>query len=76
MVTLDASNPVVAVGARFIVYLLTDINLPGGRTEVDRDQVATIEVVTLDGGLAKARVTSGDGGDIDPAKCEVVLESK
>jgi curli biogenesis system outer membrane secretion channel CsgG len=76
MVTLDSSNPAVTVGAKFTVYLLTDIALPGGRTEIDRDQVATIEVVTLNGGLAKARVTSGDGGAIDPAKCEVVQESK
>ena len=72
MVTLDASNPAVAVGARLDVNLLVDVVLPGGRTEIDRDQVATIEVVSVNGALAKARVVEGDPSLIDPGKCEAV----
>ncbi len=76
MVTLDAANPAVAVGARFAVNLLVDVSLPGGRTEVDRDRVATIEVVSVSGALAKASVVDGDASAIDPAKCEAVPAAK
>ena len=76
MVTLDAANPTVVVGARFAVNLLVDVTLPGGRTEVDRDRVAVIEVVSVSGALAKARVVEGDPSSIDPVKCEAVPEQR
>lgn len=76
MVTLDASNPAVVVGAKFIVNMLTEIPLAGGRIEIDRDPVASIEVTSVNGGLAKARAVSGDASAIDPSKCEVVPVSK
>jgi hypothetical protein len=76
MVTLDAASPEVVVGARFVINLLIDIDLGGGRTEVDRDRVGTIEVVSIDGGLAKARVVEGDATSIDPKRCEAVLVTK
>jgi hypothetical protein len=70
--TLDASDPRVRPGARFAVELLVPIQLPGNRVEVDRDRIAEIEVVSVNGGLAKASVIKGDAGMIDPSKCEVV----
>jgi hypothetical protein len=76
IVTLDAANPGVVVGARFVINLLVDIDLGGGRVEVDRDRVGTIEVVSIDGGLAKARVVEGDATAIDPKRCEAVLATK
>jgi hypothetical protein len=76
MVTLDAANPAVAVGARFVINLLVDVALPGGRTEIDRDRLATVEVVSVSGALAKARVVDGDASAIDPAKCEAVPEQR
>jgi hypothetical protein len=56
--------------------MLTEIPLPGGRIEIDRDPVASIEVTSVNGGLAKARAVSGDASAIDPSKCEVVPVSK
>ena len=70
--TLDASDPRVRPGARFAVELLVPIQLPGNRVEVDRDRIAEIEVVSVNGRLAKASVVRGDAGMIDPSKCEVV----
>lgn len=75
-VTLDAAHSSVAVGARFVVNLLVDVALPGGRTEIDRDRIAVIEVTSVSGALAKARVVEGDPSLIDPAKCEAVPASK
>lgn len=75
MVTLDASNPAVAVGARFAVNLLVDVTI-GGRVEIDRDHVATIEVISVDGALAKARIVEGDEQFIDPEACEAVPERR
>ncbi|MFO1540327.1 MAG: hypothetical protein ACKOTZ_07755 [Chloroflexota bacterium] len=56
--------------------LLVDVALPGGRTEIDRDRIAVIEVTSVSGALAKARVVEGDPSLIDPAKCEAVPASK
>jgi len=77
-VTLDSTGSAVAVGARFVVNLLVEVPLANGRTEIDRDRVATIEVTEINSSrtLAKARVLAGDAGSIDPAKCEAVPEPK
>lgn len=75
-VTLDAEHPSIAVGARFVINLLVDVDLGGGRVEVDRDYVATLEVTSVNGALAKARVVAGDASKIDPAKCEAVQETR
>jgi hypothetical protein len=55
-----------------------EVPLANGRTEIDRDRVATIEVTEINSSrtLAKARVLAGDAGSIDPAKCEAVPEPK
>jgi hypothetical protein len=74
MVTLDASSPEVSVGARLIVNLLVDVDLGNGRVEIDRDRLGIIEVVSVDGRLAKARVIEGDATAMDPKRCEAVRE--
>ena len=58
-VTLDASNPKVKIGARFQIETPVTIQL-SGRSIIDRDKVAVIEVISLKNGLAKAKVIEGD----------------
>jgi hypothetical protein len=58
-VSLDASNPLVRVGARFAVENPVAVSLSSG-TLVERDRVAVIEVTEVADGIAKARVIEGD----------------
>lgn len=69
-VSLDASNPLVRVGARFLVENPVSVTV-GGRVLIDRDRVAVIQVASIRDGIAKARAIEGDIDLIDPVSCEL-----
>jgi hypothetical protein len=69
-VSLDASHPLVRIGAKFAVENPVSVTV-GGRVLIDRDRVAVIQVTSVRDGIAKARAIDGDVDLIDAVSCEV-----
>ncbi len=75
-IRLDGTHPSVKPGARFAVENLVRVDLPDGRSEIERDRVAVLEVTTVQGGVATAKVVEGDADLIEASICEVVPLAK
>lgn len=69
-VSLDASHPLVRVGAKFVVENPVSVTV-GGRVLIDRDRVAVIQVTSVRDGIGKARAIEGDIDLIDAVSCEL-----
>lgn len=69
-VSLDASNPLVRVGAKFAVENPVSVTV-GSRVLIDRDRVAVIQVTSIRDGIAKARAIEGDIDLVDPVSSEL-----
>jgi hypothetical protein len=70
-VTLSGGDGSIRAGAKLRVINAIPVTLPGGRTVIDRDEVAELLVIAVDADLIKAKVVRGDPELIDPQKSEV-----